>query len=116
MGSSKLECFHSDNMGALENIRDAGCRVSTGTMHADILQVIHKVKTMWFQKMSFQYAWVKSHQEWVQEWGSMKLEQQLNVVYDELVGQALCQGLHKDVRLCGKTGKLPIGFCHSGWS
>jgi hypothetical protein len=80
-----------DNITALGQVGKAQKYVSTGMKHSDLHHAILTLKCS--SQLDMKYSHVRAHQDRILPWSMLTLEQQLNVICDGLVNDAIARYL-----------------------
>ena len=80
-----------DDKGALFKSKEYCQRIPNGASQADIKHVLRNTKTK--LKVSFDYKWVRAHQDDYKLWHQLTLLQQLNCICDTLAKSAVTHSL-----------------------
>jgi hypothetical protein len=88
-----------DNLAALRQSGRCRRRVRTGIKHADLHRAIRTIKLR--TPMRLIYEHVRAHQDRILPWSSLSLVQQLNVICDELVNEAVHRAITEGAKHSG---------------
>jgi hypothetical protein len=80
-----------NNISALGQVGKVCKRVSAGMKHSDLHQAICTLKCSF--QIDMKYSHIQAHQDRILPWSMLKLEQQLNVIWDNLANEAIAQYL-----------------------
>ena len=94
--SASTAVIACDNKGALFKSKEYRRRIPNSASQADIKRVLRNVKTK--LKVSFEYEWVRAHQDDIKLWHQLTLLQQLNCICDTLAKAAVTRSLTPTAR------------------